>query len=253
MMASVVSRDGDIKSGMRRLLLPLAKTLRWMAGRIDPAGHTNYAQEGEDQILLRLLAGRTAGFYVDVGAHDPRRFSNTCVFYEQGWRGINIDPNPDAIRKFARERPRDVNLCCGISNREGQMTYFRMTDSALNTFDERLAREREKLTGYRIIGTSDVRVERLDSVLRTHTTAPVIIDFMSVDAEGHDLNVLRSNDWNLFRPRVLLTEAIGGMSIDEALSCEVHVFLSGQEYRLVAKTKNTLFYTDARSAGASGP
>ena len=231
---------------MRRSLLQLARTLRRIAGRIDPSGHVTYAQEGEDQILLRLFDGRERGFYVDVGAHHPRRFSNTCVFYDKGWRGINIDPNPEAIQSFIRERPCDINLCCGISDRGGEMTYFQMSDSALNTFDESLAHERERLTSYRIVGSSSVRVERLDAVLQKHVRMPAIIDFMNVDAEGHDLSVLRSNDWNRFRPRLVLTEAIGGMSIEEILSCDVHEYLSTHDYRLVAKTKNTLFYSDAR-------
>lgn len=229
-------------------MLPLAKTLRRIASGIDPAGHVGYAQEGEDQLLLRLFDGRERGFYVDVGAHHPRRFSNTCVFYEKGWRGINIDPNPEAIQCFNWERPGDINLCCGISERKGEMKYFHMSDSALNTFDEDLARERERLTSYRIVSASSVMVERLDAVLQEHLQMPAAIDFMNVDAEGHDLSVLRSNDWSRFRPRLVMTEAIGGMGIEEILSCDLHEYLSAHDYQLVAKTKNTLFYTDGRPA-----
>ena len=247
MTAPGVPMVRSIKERVRQGLLPVAKVLRKFASRIDPAGHVNYAQEGEDQLLLRLFDGRGRGFYVDVGAHHPRRFSNTCVFYDKGWRGINIDPNPDAIQSFNSERTGDVNLCCGISDCEGEMTYFRMSDSALNTLDENLARERERLTGYKIVGKSNVRVERLDAVLQRHMRVPAVIDFMNVDAEGHDINVLRSNDWDRFRPRVLLTEAIGGMSVEQILSCDVHEYLSAHDYRFVAKTKNTLFYADERS------
>src|SRR3954469_14517353 len=148
----------DTAERVKRGLLPLARVLRKIAGRIDPAGHVNYAQEGEDQLLLRLVDGRESGFYVDVGAHDPRRFSNTCVFYNKGWRGINIDPNPQVIRKFDCERPGDINLCCGISDSKGEMKYFEISDPALNTFDESLARERERLTNYKIVRSSTVKV-----------------------------------------------------------------------------------------------
>lgn len=247
MEPAIFTRRGILQR-LRRSLLPLASILRRAAGTIDPAGRVTFSQEGEDQLLLRLLEGRERGFYVDVGAHHPRRFSNTCVFYEKGWRGINVDPNPEAIQIFLRERPGDTNLCCGISDRKGEMKYFQMSDPALNTFDEGLARERERLTVYRITGSSNVRVERLDAVLQEHLQWPAAIDFMNVDAEGHDLNVLRSNDWNRFRPRLVLTEAIGGMSIEEVLSCDVQEYLIAQNYRLVAKTKNTLFYADGRTA-----
>jgi FkbM family methyltransferase len=238
----------DTAERVKRGLLPLARVLRKIAGRIDPAGHVNYAQEGEDQVLLRLVDRRESGFYVDIGAHDPRRFSNTCVFYDKGWRGINIDPNPEAIRSFNCARPGDINLCCGISDSKGEMKYFEMSDPALNTFDESLAHERERLTRYRIVGSSKVKVERLDVVLQKHMKMPAVIDFMNIDAEGHDLRVLRSNDWNRFRPSVVLTEAIGGLGIEEILSCDIHTYLSLHDYRLVAKTMNTLFYMDRRSA-----
>src|SRR4051812_23180628 len=69
-----------------------------------------FAQEGEDRLLLRLLEGAPAGFYVDVGAHHPQRFSTTFAFYLAGWRGINIDPRSGTRALFDRIRPRDINL-----------------------------------------------------------------------------------------------------------------------------------------------
>src|SRR5258706_13433154 len=114
------------KERLKRDLLPLARILRRIASKIDPAGHVTFAQEGEDQLLQRFFYGRERGFYVDIGAHHPRRFSNTCVFYDKGWRGINIEPNPEAIQSFICERPGDINLCCGISDHKGEMKYFHM-------------------------------------------------------------------------------------------------------------------------------
>src|SRR5215207_3271493 len=96
---------------------------------------SSYAQEGEDLVLRRLFEERTTGFFVDVGAHHPRRFSNTYLFYRAGWRGINVEPNPDLTPLFARERPRDVTLQLGVSDVPGMLTYFRFNDGALNTFD----------------------------------------------------------------------------------------------------------------------
>lgn len=82
--------------------------------------HTkSYAQEGEDMILHRIFERQSVGFYVDVGAHHPFRFSNTYLFYQKGWRGINIDAMPNSMRLFNRFRPRDINLECGISKGGG--------------------------------------------------------------------------------------------------------------------------------------
>ena len=71
-----------------------------LKNKIDPHSARSYSQEGEDMILRRFLAGQKDGFYVDVGAHHPVRFSNTYYFYKQGWAGINIEPNPDSLAAF---------------------------------------------------------------------------------------------------------------------------------------------------------
>jgi len=71
----------------------------------------SYSQEGEDMILRRLFEKQLTGFYVDVGAHHPKRFSNTYFFYKQGWHGINIDAMPGSMKLFEKIRPRDILLC----------------------------------------------------------------------------------------------------------------------------------------------
>ena len=68
----------------------------------------SYSQEGEDMILRRLFEKQKTGFYVDVGAHHPKRFSNTFFFYKKGWSGINIDAMPNSMRLFDKIRPRDI-------------------------------------------------------------------------------------------------------------------------------------------------
>lgn len=79
----------------------------------------SYAQQGEDLILREILNYASTGFYVDVGAHHPFRFSNTYLFYKQGWRGINIDAMPGSMTLFHRFRPRDINIECGVANNGG--------------------------------------------------------------------------------------------------------------------------------------
>src|ERR1700726_1466588 len=89
--------------------------------KLDPFVNLAYSQDGEDMILRRLFERQKSGFYVDVGAHHPYRFSNTCYFYRRGWRGINIDPNPEAIAAFRRDRPHDINVCVGVSEEAGEL------------------------------------------------------------------------------------------------------------------------------------
>jgi len=207
----------------------------------DRFSHRSYSQEGEDMILRRFFGAQDTGFYVDVGAHHPMRFSNTHHFYKQGWRGVNIEPNPEAIRAFQILRRRDINLQIGVSETAGVLTYFCFDDPALNTFDSRLAHDRLAASPYRVEKTIVIAVERLDAILSRHVPAGSRIDFMSVDVEGFDLPVLRSNDWTRFRPRCVLAESLG-MSLDEAPDSAVYRFMQQRDYELFAKSFNTLFF-----------
>jgi FkbM family methyltransferase len=192
-------------------------------------------------ILGRIFEGQARGFYVDVGAHHPRRYSNTNLFYRRGWRGINIEPNPDAMRAFEAIRPRDINLQVGVSDRAGSLKYYLFDESALNTFDERIVGSRLAHTPYKLIGTVEVPVERLDTLLTRHLPAGQEIDFLSVDVEGLDLQVLQSNDWARFRPRCVLVEALG-VSLGDVQSSGIYGLLNGLDYELIAKTYNTLVF-----------
>jgi FkbM family methyltransferase len=211
--------------------------------KLDPFVHLAYSQDGEDMILRRLFERQALGFYVDVGAHHPYRFSNTCYFYRRGWRGINIDPNPDAIKAFRRYRPSDINVCVGVSDTAGVFSFHRFNEPALNTFDAALATERARLPDYRLLETKSVPVRRLDDLLTEYLPRDQEIDFLSIDVEGLDLAVLRSGDWNRFRPSILLVEA-HERTVSAIESDPINIFAVAAGYRLIAKTLNTLIYED---------
>lgn len=237
-----------LKSALRAIVTPgVEHRLRLERMKI-PVGfwERSYAQEGEDMVLRRLFEGARNGFYVDVGAHHPRRFSNTFYFYRHGWRGINIEPNPDVSRSFARQRERDINLTVAIGEKAELLTYFRFNDPALNTFDSNLARSRESREYY-VVDQLSVPVRRLEDVLQEHLPARSSITFLSVDVEGLDLEVLRSNDWSRFRPGCVLVEALSE-SLTGIQSAPVHRFMLACGYTLFAKTVHTLFYLDSAEA-----
>lgn len=230
----------------------LRSNLGWLARcmirAVDPWARLSYAQEGEDVLLDRLLAKQEKGFYVDVGAHHPKRFSNTHYFHMRGWRGINIEPNPAVHNLFRKMRSRDVNLQLGISDQPGELVYYEFDDPALNTFDEQLMRDRESSTPYRVIATCRIEVEPLASVLTAHLPPGQPIDFLSVDVEGLDLNVLRSNDWERFRPRCVVSEALNADLAPAVLAGNpLLAYMEAQQYRLAAKTCNSWFFLDTRT------
>lgn len=166
----------------------------------------SFSAAGEDMILRHILGSdKQTGFYVDVGAYHPVRSSNTYFFYLYGWHGINIEPRPGSKKLFDKIRPKDINLEIGISSEQGEMTYYFIAeDSSMNSlspdFLERVGMLNE------VKQEIPVPVLPLKEVLDRHLSKEQRIDFMNVDVEGHDLEVLKSNDWERFRPTVVVVE-----------------------------------------------
>jgi hypothetical protein len=138
-------------------------------------------------------------------------------------------------------------VCVGISDTPGALNFHFFNEPALNTFDAKLAAERAKLPGYRLLKTRNVPVRRLDDVLAEHLPHGQSIDFLSIDVEGMDLRVLKSNDWVRFRPRVLLVEA-HKRSVSGAEADPIHQFVVAKGFCLIAKTLKTLIYEDGNLA-----
>ena len=205
-----------------------------------------YSQEGEDMIIERILGSKKNGFFIDVGAHHPSRFSNTRYFYDKGWCGINIDPLPGAMQLFNNERPRDTNIERGIAEKNGRLIYYMFNEPALNTFSEEEAKKKDGLRGeYRIIEKRVIAVQRLDELLHEIGIEDKPIDFISIDAEGLDLGILKSNDWNLFRPTMVVAEALNS-SMEKLINDPVVTYMDSQGFYPVAKTFNSVFFRDSR-------
>lgn len=209
----------------------------------DPYGRLSFSQEGEDMILARIFEGQKSGFYVDVGAHHPQRFSNTYHFYLRGWRGINIDAAPGSMALFDAVRPGDINLETPISGERQVLTYYSFNEPALNSFSPELARERDGLRDFHIVSEQRLETRTLAEVLDERLTPGTEIDFMSVDVEGLDYQVLKSNDWTRFRPRVVLAEDLDISDLRRVDESPVVAFLRGVGYRPTGKTVCTLFFT----------
>lgn len=207
----------------------------------------SYALQGEDLILKEIFASQVQGFYVDVGAHHPFRFSNTYLFYKRGWRGINIDAMPDSMIPFNRFRPRDINIECGVAfnGGGGSMTYYSFNEPALNGFNPKLSTKYQAHPLYHLIDTISVPVRRLEEILDDNLPPHTAIDFLSVDVEGLDLEVLRSNNWDKYRPRIVLAESWES-DLESIYQDEIYTFLHSLGYKLFAKTTNTLIFKECQ-------
>ena len=223
---------------VKRLVKTLAPA-RWY----DPWRQTSYSQDGEDRILARVFERRAAGRYVDVGAHHPRRFSNTYLLYRQGWSGINIDATPGSMQAFRRERPRDINLEMGVAEQPGMLQFHLFDEPALNTFDAALAKRLHTQGPYRLQKVCNIPVAPLRDVLRRHLPAGAAVDLLTIDVEGVDLAVLRSNDWSACRPTVVVVE--DGADLGGLLGDAKTQLLAAQGYQLFAKTATSAFFRAA--------
>jgi FkbM family methyltransferase len=203
----------------------------------------HYSQEGEDIVLARLLGAVASGFYVDVGAHHATRFSNTYALYRKGWRGLNIDATPGSMDSFMRIRPGDINVEAAVSDRRVPLVFSLFKEGALNTFDQALARSYVE-GGWERKGSIEIVPQTLADLLDRHLEPGQQIDLLSVDVEGEDLAVLRSNDWSRYCPRIVIIEALDTplTSLDRN---SVVVFLKDKGYVPVARLFNSIIFDRA--------
>ena len=166
----------------------------------------SYAQNHEDVLLRRVFPDDTNGFYIDVGANDPVRDSVTKHFYDRGWHGINIEPQSGPYKRLCAERCNDLNLKIGLSNRDATLELSEcIPHDGVSTFSADLANMwREK--GMEFVQRR-VPVTTLASVCRDHVHRTRPIDFLKIDVEGHEREVIEGGDWTRWRPRVVLLEA----------------------------------------------
>ena len=168
----------------------------------------SYAQNREDIILEAFFPERKEGFYADVGANDPTHDSVTKLFYDKGWRGINIEPNKRIYEQLCEKRPLDTNLNIGVSDSDGLLKFREYPDGdGLSTFSKEIQDKyetsRSDLTDN--FHEYDVAVETLASIFESCKI--VQINFMKIDIEGHEYFALKGNDWERFRPQVICIEA----------------------------------------------
>jgi FkbM family methyltransferase len=203
----------------------------------------SYSQQGEDLILRILFSDVESGFYVDVGAFQPMRFSNTYYFYKRGWSGINIDATPGAVAAFRKHRPRDINIEAAVAGDPGEATLYMFDEQEVNTLSPGNVEREAHLAGRAVVSRKTVRTRTLGEILDAHLPTGQGVDFLSVDVEGYDLEVLQSNHWARHLPKVVLCEDLTIDNLDEISRSDVYSFLRGKDYILFSKCFNTLIFT----------
>ncbi len=213
-------------------------TMHWLRLE-DVFGKTiSYAQNHEDILLARAFPGAD-GLFLDVGANHPVFHSVTKLFSDRGWSGINVEPSPVVFEVLKADRPRDVNLNVGVSDSEGTLTFHESTVyHGWSTFRDDLA-EHYRGQGVAMV-ERPIAVVTLAEVCERHV-GDRTIDFLKVDAEGYERQVLLGADFGRWRPRVLL--------IENSWPETWEPLIDGLDYKLAAFDGLNRFYVRAEDAG----
>lgn len=191
-----------------------------------------YSQFGEDLLIRSLFNHKPYGTYVDVGAYHPFLYSNTALLYKKGWRGVNVEPNPSQLKLFDKYRSRDANVNAAVSSESGTVR-FEISD----TTSKIVADHQERLPSQQFLS---IPSRPLATILDEHQSMfREGIDLLTIDCEGHDIAVLRSNNWDRFRPRVVLVE---DFEISE--QSDIHQFMTARGYKMFSFLALTRVYVD---------
>ena len=198
-----------------------------------------YSFSGVDIVLKKIFYQQEKGFYIDVGCQNPIKNNNTYLLYKKGWEGINIDLDEDNINLFNSARPNDSNFNKAVSSDVKDVElYFYHKKSPINTIDKKISEfQKAKVTSVKKITT-----DTLNNIISNTKYKSQIFDLLSIDVEGHELEVLKGFDLNKYSPKVIVVEyldlnvsklEIKNLSIENVLNSEIYKYLVSKNYILV--------------------
>ena len=193
-----------------------------------------YSNWGVDLIISDIFKkNRKKGIYIDVGCHHPLINNNTYILYKSGWKGINIDLDFSSIDMFNYFRPKDDNIMTALSNTKGQTDlYFFHNRAPKNTIS--------KSRGKGAKSIKKIEINTLDNIIKNSKFKIKDIDFLSIDVEGNELNVLRGLNFKKYRPKIILIEFIKPEikefyqhNIKDIEKSNIYKFMISKKYKLV--------------------
>jgi len=172
-------------------------------------GKISFSQTGEDLIIDYIfnLRGLKYPSYVDIGANHPFYLNNTALFYLKGCRGINIEANPSLIEQFNKFRGEDINLNFGVGVADDiELDFFVLNDPTLSTFSMDEVERFLETKKYSFVETRKIKIYTLDSLLKRYFAAKSP-DFISIDVEGLDFEIVKTIDFEFYKPKLICTES----------------------------------------------
>jgi FkbM family methyltransferase len=196
----------------------------------------HYSQFAEDISVVRFFPKRYKGIFVDVGCFHPKKYNNTWLLYKKGWSGVNIDIDPIKITAFNFVRRKDHNVACAIGSVPGEIEYYTRGFYSLTT-----STSKDFASNSHPHIKKETTARRLDDVLETSPIANKQIDFLSIDAEGNDFEVLKSLNFHVYKPTVVAIESNKTM-LEDVLNTQEYLFLKEIGYDLSAWCGLTLIF-----------
>ena len=196
----------------------------------------NGTQFGEDKYIINFFPKNYKGKYLDLGCYHPTKHNNTYLMYKRGWRGINIDLNPLSIDLFKYHRPKDINLNTGVSSKETKKKlYFIDELNTQNTLDENqlIFLKKHHNIDKKEIKRKIIKTKKLMSILDKYKFYK--LDFMNLDIEGHELEVLKSINFKKIKIKYMCIEMINYNKKAIENGKKIKLLLKKNKYMLIKK------------------
>jgi FkbM family methyltransferase len=204
----------------------------------------SYSLFEEDLFIQNYFKDRSKGFYIDVGCYHPLDGNNTHLLHTKGWNGINLDINFYSIELFNFLRKKDINIHSGISKKKDKLTmYYRKEINMLNTLDKKIAKIHFR-NGFK---KKNVQVNTLNFFINKYFRKLEKIDFLNIDAEGGELNVLKSLNFRQYKPQLICIEIHNSKKMydtnyDYLKSNNIYKYLINRKYKVVWKKKYSFIF-----------
>ena len=199
----------------------------------------SFSQTGLDLLLTNIFKGTKEGFYIDIGCNHPVYNNNTFLFHKRGWKGLNIDLDKSSIDLFNIYRKDDLNIHAALSSSNNNRKVYEFhAKSPLNTLDNKVANYQKA----KVKNTYEIKTQTLNQVIDECGINNKKINFLSIDVEGHELEVLNGFNINHYQPDVIIVEyldlsidklEIKNLNINNVLNSELYNYMINKNYSLV--------------------